>query len=81
VGDQSGALADFSQAIANDSRFRAAWECRARIRAKSRDLVGALADYEHALELDPSNSQLKDRRNELVLQLQINLNTSAIPER
>ncbi len=57
AGDLQGALDDVEQALAAlpAEQAAAAYHCRGGIRALQNDFAGAVADYNHALALEPDN--------------------------
>ena len=51
--DWTGAIADFSQAIALDPEFANAYNNRGSARRRQEDLAGAIADFSQAIALNP----------------------------
>lgn len=60
--DHRAAIADFDQALRNDSNFMEAYENRGVAKYYLSDYSGALADYSKALELDPDDYNTCVRR-------------------
>ncbi len=51
--DYTGAIADYTQAIALDPKFAPAYNNRGIAKRQLQDYTGAIADYTQAIELDP----------------------------
>ncbi|MFP4102422.1 MAG: tetratricopeptide repeat protein [Coleofasciculus sp.] len=54
MGDFSGSIADFNQALQKQPNYAEAYFYRGLARLQQRDLQGSIADYNQAIRLDPS---------------------------
>jgi tetratricopeptide (TPR) repeat protein len=61
-GDTTGALADYTQALAIDPQSSEAYNNRALLRQANHDLDGAIKDYTQALALNPQLASAYDGR-------------------
>ncbi|MBP9094144.1 hypothetical protein KBI23_24215 [bacterium] len=57
------ALTEISKVIAHNPKDGEAYRTRAQLKIKSKDLCGALKDYDTTIELEPTAKTLKDRAN------------------
>ncbi|MFA7335459.1 MAG: tetratricopeptide repeat protein [Candidatus Obscuribacterales bacterium] len=57
------AITEISKVIANNPKDGEAYRTRAQLKIKSKDLSGALKDYDTTIELEPTAKTLKDRAN------------------
>lgn len=55
LGKYDLSMFDMNQAIEFDSNYSYRYSCRAYLKARLRDHVGAVADYQRAVELDPED--------------------------
>lgn len=54
LGNNAGAIADFSAVVANDSKYARAYHLRGLARETGGDDSGALADFSRAIDLSPA---------------------------